>query len=79
MAWIKVRNQESGAENGLWMERGTRGRRGKAWPRSECGSEGEERMKEDPGFCLVHWMDDGPIDQGGNPLKRAGLGGRCHI
>lgn len=32
MALIKVRNQESGAENGLWMERGTRGRR-EGWSR----------------------------------------------
>lgn len=39
----------------------------------DVGSKGKEGMKEDPGFCLAHWMDDGPIDQGGNPVKRAGL------
>lgn len=39
----------------------------------DVGSKGKEGMKEDPGFCLAHWMDDGPIDQGGNPVKRADL------
>lgn len=38
------------------------------------GSKGKEGMKEDPGFCLVCWMDDGPIDQEGNPIKKSRFG-----
>lgn len=42
----------------------------------KVGSKGKEGMKEDPGFCLVHWMDDGHFDQGegGESCKKSRFG-----